>query len=92
VLPQRGSHEPENKILLAAAAVPVLIIAAAVFPRVIGVLLIAAVITGAYWLPAIVASRRGVANRGSVVAVNCFLGWTAVGWVVALAMAMRDVP
>ena len=44
MLPQRGSHEPENKILLAAAAVPVLIIAAAVFPRVIGVLLIAAVI------------------------------------------------
>jgi hypothetical protein len=28
----------------------------------------------------------------SVLVINLFLGWTFVGWVVALAMALRDVP
>ena len=27
-----------------------------------------------------------------VVAINALLGWTLVGWVVALAMAVRSVP
>jgi Superinfection immunity protein len=29
-------------------------------------------------------------NTGSVVVVNVLLGWTIVGWVVALAIALRD--
>jgi hypothetical protein len=29
---------------------------------------------------------------GSVVVINIFLGWTFIGWVVALAMAARSVP
>jgi hypothetical protein len=27
-----------------------------------------------------------------VIVVNVFLGWTLIGWVVALAMAARSVP
>ena len=42
-----------------------------------------------YFLPSIVAWNRQVRNFGSVLAINLFLGWTLVGWVVALAMAMR---
>ena len=47
-------------------------------------------IIGGYWIPTIAAWVRHVPNRGSVAVVNLFLGWTIVGWVVAMAMAMRD--
>jgi hypothetical protein len=47
------------------------------------------VLIGLYFLPTIVAVVRKVANQGSVAVINCFLGWTLVGWVVALAMACR---
>jgi hypothetical protein len=47
---------------------------------------------GLYFLPTIVASRRHVPNAGPLVIVNVFLGWTLLGWVIALAWAMRDVP
>lgn len=43
----------------------------------------------AYFTPAIVASRRRVTNAGSVFVVDLFLGWTVIGWIVALAMALR---
>ena len=45
-----------------------------------------------YFLPSLVAAIRKVPNLGSVVVINFFLGWTFVGWVVALAMAVRTVP
>ncbi|MFE4694267.1 superinfection immunity protein [Streptomyces sp. NPDC056749] len=43
-----------------------------------------------YFLPAIVAASRKVTNSGSVFVINLLLGWTFVGWVVALAMAMKS--
>jgi Superinfection immunity protein len=56
-------------------------------PRLV-ILLLAFVL---YWLPTIVAvvRRNELPSVGPVVLVNCFLGWTLVGWVVALAMASR---
>jgi hypothetical protein len=42
-----------------------------------------------YFLPTIVAVARKVTNQGSVAVINIFLGWTLIGWVVALAMACR---
>jgi hypothetical protein len=45
----------------------------------------------AYWVPTGVAYLRHVRNRGSVIVVNLFLGWTVIGWIVALAMALRTV-
>jgi hypothetical protein len=47
------------------------------------------VLIGLYFLPTIVAVVRKVTNQGSVAVINCFLGWTLVGWAVALAMACR---
>jgi hypothetical protein len=47
---------------------------------------------GGYFLPALLAWSRRVPNSGSVLVINLFLGWTLVGWVVALAMAARTVP
>ena len=49
------------------------------------------VLVALYFAPSIVATVRKVTNTGSVVVVNLFLGWTLIGWVVALAMACRTV-
>lgn len=46
----------------------------------------------AYFAPALVAFSRGVPSKWSVFVVNLFLGWTLIGWVVALAMAARSKP
>lgn len=46
------------------------------------------VIVAAYLTPILVASFRRSANMNPVVVVNIFLGWTVIGWVVALAMAV----
>lgn len=42
-----------------------------------------------YFLPAIVASRRNRAS-GPVFILNLFLGWTLLGWVLALVWAMTE--
>ena len=46
----------------------------------------------AYWFPTVLAFIRHVTAKGQVLVVNLFLGWTFVGWVVALVMALRTVP
>jgi len=48
-------------------------------------------IVAIYFLPTIVARRREVPILGSVAVINLFLGWTLIGWVVSLAMAVRSV-
>jgi hypothetical protein len=47
------------------------------------------VVLALYFLPSVVAVARKVTHQGSVVVINVFLGWTFIGWVVALAMACR---
>lgn len=51
-----------------------------------GILLLL-VIAVAYFVPAIVANQGKTKNRGTVTVLNIFLGWTFIGWVIALAMA-----
>lgn len=51
-----------------------------------------ALLIGVYFIPSMVAADRKVSSVGSVVVINLFLGWTLIGWVVALAMAMRTPP
>ncbi len=41
-----------------------------------------------YFAPVIIASLRGNRHADGVGVVNLFLGWTFVGWVVALAWAV----
>ena len=47
-------------------------------------------IFGLYFLPSIVASRRGLPNRNSVFVINFFFGWTLIGWVIPMAMAVSN--
>ena len=41
-----------------------------------------------YFLPAVIARQKP--NASSVFVINLFLGWTLIGWVVALAMAVSE--
>ena len=48
-----------------------------------------AILTIGYMLPWAIAASRGSRNSAQVCVVNLFLGWTLIGWVVALVMALR---
>jgi hypothetical protein len=41
-----------------------------------------------YFIPTIVAFARKHHQAGAVFAINLLLGWTLIGWVVALAMSL----
>ena len=43
-----------------------------------------------YVLPLLIGCFRRVPDVGSVAVINILLGWTLVGWAVALAMALRS--
>jgi hypothetical protein len=46
-----------------------------------------------YWLPTAVAAFTKHRNIAGVALVNCFLGWTGIGWVLALVWALwNDKP
>jgi hypothetical protein len=38
-----------------------------------------------YFLPTFISCNRGHHQTGPIVILNLFLGWTLVGWVIALA-------
>jgi hypothetical protein len=45
---------------------------------------------GIYFVPSIVASNRMHRNRTAIFVLNLFLGWTLLGWVVALVWAFAQ--
>lgn len=46
-----------------------------------------------YFLPSIVAFARSKRDSGAILVLNLLLGWTAIGWVIALVWALRhDAP
>jgi Superinfection immunity protein len=44
-----------------------------------------------YFLPAIIASRRGHQNVDGIAVLNLLLGWTLLGWIAALIWACTSV-
>ena len=54
-------------------------------------LLLVFIALAAYFAPTIVAFARHHHQANTVLVINLFLGWTFVGWVVALAMAVGAV-
>ncbi len=57
---------------------------------ILSILLFLVVGAAFYFIPTIAAFVKSTPNKMSVLVINLFLGWTFVGWVVALAMAFRD--
>jgi hypothetical protein len=46
-----------------------------------------------YFLPSIIAFARSKRDAVSILVLNFFLGWTAIGWVIALVWALKtDIP
>ncbi|MGH2632983.1 MAG: superinfection immunity protein, partial [Tepidiformaceae bacterium] len=45
-----------------------------------------------YFLPSIIAFSRNVELRHLILALNFFLGWTFLGWVISLAMSLTVSP
>ena len=46
-----------------------------------------------YFLPSIIALVRSKRDVGAILVLNIFLGWTLIGWVIALVWALKqDVP
>ncbi|WP_338091693.1 superinfection immunity protein [Polynucleobacter yangtzensis] len=43
-----------------------------------------------YFLPFAIAFNKKRANSGAIFALNLFLGWSLIGWVVALVWAMKE--
>jgi ABC-type sugar transport system permease subunit len=43
-----------------------------------------------YFLPFAIAYNKKRANAGAIFALNLFLGWTLIGWVLALVWALKD--
>ncbi|MGC9611218.1 MAG: superinfection immunity protein [Minisyncoccia bacterium] len=41
-----------------------------------------------YFLPTIIAFSRGKRNKGAILALNLFLGWTFVGWIISLVWSL----
>ena len=51
----------------------------------------AAALFTAYFLPSIIASRRGHRQAGAITVLNLLLGWTLLGWVIALVWSCSYV-
>jgi hypothetical protein len=43
-----------------------------------------------YFLPFAVAFYKKRANTGAIFALNLFLGWTLIGWVISLVWALKE--
>jgi hypothetical protein len=52
--------------------------------------LVLVIVVGIYFAPGIVASRRGSRYVGPAWVINALLGWTLVGWAVAMALAVGE--
>ncbi len=52
---------------------------------------VAAASAALYLLPVLLGWARHVPDLGAVAVINVLLGWTLVGWVIALALALRSV-
>lgn len=42
----------------------------------------------AYLVPSFVAMQRGLKQTASIFVLNFFMGWTVIGWVLALMLAL----
>ncbi|HEX4308551.1 MAG TPA: superinfection immunity protein [Acidobacteriaceae bacterium] len=47
---------------------------------------------GIYFLPSLVAVARRTHNSTGIFLLNLFLGWTGIGWLLALVLAIVSSP
>jgi hypothetical protein len=84
---------PWKWIVGTVAALVSVVVVLKVLPALIGAMGVAAfiaILVLPYWIPTIVAFARKHPSKGAVLALNFFLGWTFIGWVVSLIWALSD--
>ncbi|OCK53110.1 hypothetical protein BA768_00705 [Chryseobacterium sp. CBo1] len=54
------------------------------------ILIVLLIIIPVYFIPTFVASSRKKANTSAIFILNLFLGWSLIGWVVALVWALSN--
>lgn len=54
-------------------------------------LILVFIAVGIYFFPTLIASSRGHHNTAAIFVLNAFLGWTFLGWVIALVWACTIV-
>jgi transposase len=90
-----GSGPPAGRRLIAgtvAVLAFIAVIAAVTGSIALGGIPVVAALFAWYWAPTATAYRRHAPNAEPILMINLFLGWTLVGWVVAMAMAVRSMP
>lgn len=55
-------------------------------------LIVLAILGALYLIPSIIAVKRSHHNRAPIMIVNILLGWSFIGWVVALAWSLSQTP
>ena len=45
-----------------------------------------------YFLPAVIAEKRGAKHAGTILLINLVFGWTVLGWIAALICAIVEAP
>lgn len=45
---------------------------------------------GVYLIPGIIAINKKKKNSGAIFALNLLLGWTMIGWIIALVWALTN--
>lgn len=43
-----------------------------------------------YFVPTIIAFKKGKKNKGAITALNIILGWTFVGWIIAFIWSLTQ--
>ena len=56
----------------------------------LGVLMVVGLIFGGYFLPSLIAHKNEKKNTTAITVLNLFLGWTFIGWIVALIWAVME--
>ena len=49
-----------------------------------------AIVLAIYFIPTMIAGVRERINKGAIFCMNLFLGWSFIGWVVALIWAVKE--
>jgi len=53
-------------------------------------IIVAVICAGVYFVPTFIAFARNKSNKIAILALNFFLGWSVVGWVISLVWALTN--
>lgn len=57
-----------------------------------GTLIALGVVLAFYFLPTILACARSKRDWAAILCLNLFLGWTVIGWIIALVWSIKHDP